>query len=214
MEKEQIMFRSRLAATAAQNYVRGMPMMEGEKIVDQFSSDDGIVVNTPDKGDLLVLTNLRVIAFVKDSEHKETSLAPLDELNGLSVKSNNRGAKEMLQGPILILLGIVAYFVVGYSLEHVAVAAVMGASIALVGVLLGARFIFWEEEGTILFQGGRLELGFPYRTDRASEDAYKVVNRFFDLKLSLNSNRPTRVTTSIQSRLYHEDTLDDSHYDF
>ena len=120
----------------------------------------------------------------------------------------------MLQGPILILLGIVAYFVVGYSLEHVAVAAVMGASIALVGVLLGARFIFWEEEGTILFQGGRLELGFPYRTDRASEDAYKVVNRFFDLKLSLNSNRPTRVSTSIQSRLYHEDTLDDSHYDF
>ena len=214
MEEERTIYRPGLAAPSVQNYVRGMPLLDGERILEQFSPDAGLVISTPDKGDLLVITNRRAMSFVEGSEHKETSLAPLDELKGLSVKSNNRGAKDMLQGPILIMLGIVAYFVVGYSLERVAIAAVMGAAIALVGVLLGARYILWEEEGTILFQGGSLELGFPYRTNQASADVYKVVNRFFDLKLSSNSNHAGRASVNGRSRRYSDDSLDDSHYDF
>ena len=193
--------------------VRGLPLLQSERIVEQFSPDEGLVISTPDKGDLLVLTNQRVMSFVEAGEHKETFLAPLDELKGLSVKSNNRGPKDMLQGPILILLGVVVYFMVGYSLERVAIAAVLGAAVVLVGVLLSARYMLWEEEGSILFQGGSLEMGFPFRTNRASTDVYKVVTRFFDLKLSANSNHTGPI--SRQGGVgYSDNSPDDSHYDF
>ena len=177
----------------AQDPVRELPLLEGERVEERFVPYDGLVPETPWKGDLLVLTNRRVISFVESDGHKETSLAPLDELKGVSVKANAKGLKNLSQGLILILAGIVAYFILGYYLldkvdNGITIAAALGAAIVFVGVLFFARYFFWEQEGTISFQGGSWELRFPYKSNMASACVYKLVNRFFQLKLNTDNH--------------------------
>ncbi len=184
------MFQSQGEVTAGQYSVRELPLLEGERIEGQFVPNSGLITNTPQKGQLLVLTNHRVISFVQSDGHKETFLASLEELKGVSVKASVRGVKDLLQGLALILVGILGYFIIGYMLERVTIASALGAAIMFVGVFFLAKFFFWEEEGNITFQGGSWELSFPYRSRRASADVYKLVNRFFQLKLSNNTHSP------------------------
>ena len=170
--------------------VRELPLLEGEHIEERFAPYDGLLNETPYKGQLLVLTNQRVITFIDDDGHKETFLAPLEELRGVSVRSNSKGFKNLSQGLFLIVGGVLAYFIVGYILDSVAIAAALGAAILSVGVLFVARYFFWEQEGSITFQGGNWELRFPYKSNMASDGVYKLVNRFFQLKLTPNSSTP------------------------
>ena len=179
--------------------MRDLPLLEGEHLEERFIPYDGLVQDSPRKGELLVLTNLRVISFNQSNGHKETLLAPLEELKGITVRANTRGLKAMSQGLILLIAGVLAYFIVGYILENVAIAAALGAAIIFVGVLFIARYFFWEEEGTITFQGGSWDLSFPYKSNMASACVYTLVNRFFQLKLDNNTHRASpgnRVGTS------------------
>ena len=168
--------------------VRELPLLDGETIEERFVPDGGLVSETPWEGQVLVLTNQRIISFVHNNGNQETFLSPLAELKGVSVKSNTRGFRDLLQGLGLILIGILAYIILGYILDGVAIALALGAAIVFVGVLFLAKHLFWEEEGTITFQGGSWELCFSYRNNRASADVYKLVHRFFQLKLDSNSH--------------------------
>lgn len=171
-----------------QTNIRDLPLLTGEHVIQQFVPNEGLVAEAPSKGQLLVLTNQRVISFVQVNERKQMSLAPLEELKGVSVKGNSRGAKDVLQGPTLIFVGILVYLVVGYSFERVALAGALGAAIAFMGVLLTARLMLWEDEGSIVFQGGYLKLSFPYKTSKAGGDVNKLVTQFFKIKDGTNSH--------------------------
>ena len=106
-------YRDRQGASV-QNSVRELSLLDGEKIEQLFVPENGLVSDTPWKGQLLVLTNQRLISFVQSDGHQETLLAPLDELKGVSVKANARGSRDLLQGFALMIIGIVSYLVLGY----------------------------------------------------------------------------------------------------
>ena len=184
------MFHNENSAGPRRSSVRELPLLEGEQIEEQFVPYDGLVTDPPMKGELLVLTNQRVISFLHSDGHRETILAPLEDLNGVSVRANTRGLKHLSQGLLLILVGVVAYFIIGYILDGVTIAAALGAAIAFVGVLFIARYFFWEEEGSITFQGGNWELSFPYKSNLAGAMVYKLVNRFFQLKQATKAHQP------------------------
>ena len=170
--------------------IRDLPLLESEKIEEQFVPYEGLVSDTPDKGQLLVLTNQRVISFIESNGNKEMFLAPLAELKGVSVKGSTRGLKSLLQGFIMIIIGIMSYFIIGYILDGVSIAVALGAAVSFVGVLFIARHFVWEEEGSVAFQGASWELRFAYKSNRASYDVYKLINRFFELKQNANSHEP------------------------
>ena len=168
--------------------VRELSLLEGEQVEQLFVPDSGLVSDTPWKGQLLVLTNQRLISFMQSDGHNETLLAPLDELKGVSVKANARGSRDLVQGFALIVIGILSYLIVGYVLEGVAIALALGAAIGVVGMLFIIKYLFWEEEGTVTFQAGDWEVSFPYKTNLASSDVYSLVERFFQLKFSANAD--------------------------
>ena len=157
---------------------------------ERFIPYDGLVPDTPHKGELLVLTNHRVITFIHSNGHNDAFFAPLEEMKGVSVKANTRETKNLSQGFIMIIVGILAYFIIGYALDSVTIASVLGGIILFMGVLFIARYFFWEEEekGVITFQGGSWELSFPYKSNMAGACVYSLVNRFFQLKLGINSH--------------------------
>ena len=176
---------------AAGHYsIRELPLLEGERIEEQFVPNSGLVSVTPTKGELLVLTNQRVISFIQSDRRKEISLAPLQELKGVSMKGDTRGLRDLLQGFALMLIGILAYFILGYILDGVTIASALGAAIVFVGILFIGKHLFWEEEGSIIFQVGSWELRFPYKSNRASDDVYRLIDRFFQLKLNTNTHYP------------------------
>ena len=175
---------------ASRSGIRDLPLLESEKIEEQFVPYEGLVSDTPDKGQLLVLTNQRVISFIENDGHKEMFLAPLAELKGVSLKGSTRGLKSLFQGFIMILVGILSYFIVGYILDGISIAVALGAAVSFVGILFIARHFVWEEEGSVAFQGASWELRFAYKSNRASYDVYKLINRFFELKQGTNSHGP------------------------
>ena len=180
--------------------VRGLPLLTGETVEELFTPGSGLVQDSRGKDALLVLTNQRIISFVESEGVRETLLASLAELKGVSVKAHSHGLKHISQGAMLILGGILAYLIVGYILDGVAIALALGLTIVFVGLLFIAKHFLWEEEGTITFQGGvwersqpdrgnknpvdvyKWELSFPYKGNRASAEAYLLANRFFQLK--------------------------------
>ena len=177
---------------AGQTFIRELPLLEGEQIEERFVPDDGLVPDVPLKGELLVLTNQRIVSFAQNNGHKETLLAPLGELQRVSVRANTRGLKNLSQGLILILIGILVYFIIGYVLDGVAIALALGLAIVVVGILFIARYLIWEDEGSISFHVGGWEVRFPYKSNKASLDVYKLINRFFELKLNTNSHHPSQ----------------------
>lgn len=175
---------------------------------------DGLVPDTPEKGHLLVLTNQRLISFVQSDGSKETILAPLDELKGVSVKAATKGIKNLSQGLIIIVAGVMAYFIIGYILDGITIAAALGAAIMFVGTLFIAKYFFWEDEGSVTFQGSSIELNFPYRSTMASSDVYRLVNRFFQFKLNSNTHHtpPSVVTEEHTPEPPSSSTSSDSSY--
>jgi hypothetical protein len=170
-------------STSDQRYIREIPLLEGERVEEQYVPSQGLVSDTPVRGELLALTNKRVVSFVTREGRRETFLAPLEELRGVSLKTAGRGAKDLAQGLGLVLLGILCYFIVGYILEGVLIAAIAGAIIILGGALFLAKYLIGQEdEGTITFQGSNWELSFPYKHSNTNADVYKLINRFFQLK--------------------------------
>ena len=163
---------------------------------ERFIPYDGLVPVTPHKGELLVLTNHRVISFIQSNGHKETFIAPLDEMKGVSVKTRTRGLQNLSQGLIMTIVGILTYFIIGYTLDSVTIGLALGSAIIFVGVLFIARHFFWEEEeGVITFQGGSRELSFPYKGNMAGACVYNLVNRFFQLKLDTNNHAAHQIST-------------------
>ena len=164
--------------------IRELRLLNGERIEDRFVPDTGSVPEIPRRGPLLVLTSHRLISFNEDNGDKHSSIAALAELEGVSIKANTRGLRDLFQGLFLLVVGILTYIVLGYILDGVTVALALGAAIAFVGMLFMGKYLFWEEEGSVTFLAGAWETSFPYKNDRASSDLYRLIDRCFQLKLN------------------------------
>ena len=89
------MFHRTNAIGTGRTSVRDLFLLEGEQMEERFVPYDGLVTEDPQKGELLVLTNKRVISFLSGNGGRETQLAPLEDVNGVSVKVTNRGLKNL-----------------------------------------------------------------------------------------------------------------------
>ena len=187
--------------------VRGLPLMAGEQVQERFAANHGLVSGAPKKSPLLLITNLRVISFLRGEDVKETYLAPIDELKTVFVKGKSRGVRNLIQGILFVLAGILAYFIIGYIREstwsEISIASVVGLIVVVFGASYLTRHLLWEPEGEIVFQGGtwekpsannrgavesyRWQMSFPYRSEKANDEVYKLVNRFFEIR-SLNGH--------------------------
>ena len=175
-------YRDQPVATT-QTRVREFPLLGGERLEEQYVPDKGLVVETPSTGRLLVLTNKRLLSFVQGDSENEVSLVSLENVNGVVVKANAKGFRDIFQGLAIILVGIVSYFIIGYALEGIAIASAVGIALIFVGTFFIARYFLWEEEGEVSLQiGGDWDLQFPYHGNTSGGDVYVFINRLFELK--------------------------------
>ena len=178
---------SRKLPDVAEN-VRHVTLLSEEEVVTLMSPEEGIVDHSPTGGNLLALTNKRVIAFLNAEDKKETRVAFLSRVNSVSIFTHGRDFKPLYQGISLIMTGFLVYLLVGTFSTGVpfntgfSIAAFLGGAIAVLGLLFIVRFITWEQGGELVFRMGVLELSFHYNSNKAAPDAYEVMHRCFQMQ--------------------------------
>ena len=176
--------------------VREVTLVEGERIQQRFVPEKGLVESTPGKGPLLVLTTRRMMSFNQVDGRQETTLIGLADLRAVSIRRQGRHLRQLFQGVGLVLLGIAVYLFVGLFVVtsgSILIPAAAGGAVVFAGALLVARYLFWEQEGTIsfiAFRGGPWEVNFEYRGSKAAQDTSLVVNQFFQLKQDQDPRPP------------------------
>jgi hypothetical protein len=178
-------------------------LLAGEKVTHVFSPQEGIVRDPTSAGRLLITTNHRIISFSDGARGHETLLVPIEELKGVMLKTGARNSASLSQGLLMILGGLVVYFVLSYWLTG----RFDGPSIPLINIDLGPFIIllallgcawfggqhyFAKQEGSVTFQGSNWVFTFPYSGEKASGEVHRIVETVFAARNSRNGYFPLR----------------------
>lgn len=174
--------------------VRNVALLPGETLDNIFSPELGLTQHTSAKGQLLVATNQRVLAFCRNEGRDETYMIPISDLQGVAVKARTRTTASVVQGTLLLLGGILLYLAIAYWITgrvegssipfiNMEVVPFLVFLIALIGVGLVAWHYFGTEDGSVTFQGSNWNFAFPYRGHRAGQELQLVVDSIFAARL-------------------------------
>ena len=182
--------------------VREIGLQRGEEVTHIFCPSDGLAAELPAAGEVLVLTNERIIAFCQSDSRRETYLVPTSEMKHAVVKAGSRNPATLFQGILMVFAGLMAYVIIGYwlasRLDGPTVPVLnmdLGPLIALVimfaGLGLIAEVYFTKPNGTVTFQAEGLQFSFPFRGEAAVAQVYDVVNAAFaSRRQGVSATRP------------------------
>jgi hypothetical protein len=184
--------------------IRDVSLLQGEKVTHVFSPQNGLVEEPSSTGRLLITTSHRIISFSNGQGNHETLLVPVEELKGVMVRGGTRNPKSLIQGLILVVSGLILYFVLSYwatgrfdgpsvpiiNLDLAPLIILLGLIAA--GWMLGKHY-FTSESGSVTFQGSNWVFTFPYNGEKASSEVHQVVKTVFTTRSSRNGSYPTEI---------------------
>jgi len=162
--------------------IRNVSLLADERVVEMLSEQDGLVSDPQHKGPLLALTDRRLLLFSERDGQKEIAIAPLGQIQGVTVRTSGRSMKPLIQGLALMVAAIVAYLLIGtFVVKGVLIPAIVGTTIGIIGIYMVLRYIFWEDEASLTFRTDGWSFSFSHRV-RGHTDALTFVHRLFELK--------------------------------
>lgn len=173
--------------------IREVALLADELPIHIFSADSGLSSAPPAEGQLLVLTNQRLIAFCHADGKQAAYLVPINEVKHVSVKAGSRSASMLLQGSLMVVAGIFIYLVLGYWLTnqiasptipvlHMDVVPFIALIVALIGLTMIVQVYFTKTDGTVTVQGDGLQFVFPFHGVLAQKQIFDVVNTTFEAR--------------------------------
>jgi hypothetical protein len=167
--------------------LHGIPLLPGEKVLATFGAD-----REASKGQQrLALTGHRLMLFTERDGQRETTLAALGTIQTATVKMSGRSSKSLIQGIALIITGLVAYLLIGtFVVEGILVPVIVGGIIGIIGLFMVSHYLFWEDEGSVTFQGAGWSASFPCQSKQREELA-RFLDTFFRAKLNIQVEEPT-----------------------
>lgn len=194
--------KDRQQAETAAPRIRRVPLLAGETPVHVLSVADGLISEPPSTGQILVVTNERLIAFCQAEGKQETYLVPLNEVKHVVVKAGSRSVSMLSQGSLMVVAGVFIYLVLGYWLTnqiesptipvlHMDVAPFIALIVVLAGLTMIAQVYFTKPDGTVTVQGDGLKFTFQFQGDTAQQEIFDVVNTAF-------ATRQTKLEEEVQ----------------
>ena len=154
-----------------------LPMMAGESVDMAFGEKVGLGADAAKEKAALLLTDRRVIRLSKAKRGLAVTFLSLGDIHGAEVTHRPRSAKRLFR-MALLLAGAGAALI---AVEWHPLSWALGALLGLGAMHHLYQYISVSQEGSILFRTTQQELSIPYR-GRGAEQAYDLVNRFFQLK--------------------------------
>lgn len=181
--------------------IREVALLADEAPTHIFSGADGLTSEVPATGQLLVVTNQRVIAFCHAEGKQETYLVSIDEVKHVVVKGGSRNASMLLQGSLMVVAGIFIYLVFGYWLTnqiegptipvlHMDAAPFIAFMIMLTGLTMIAHVYFTKPDGTVTVNGDGLQFIFQFHGDDAQSQIFDLVNAAFAARQTRLQDEP------------------------
>lgn len=164
--------------------IRECRLLTQENTEEIFTPSEGSISQIPSLGELLCVTNQRVIAFGNDQKVGQFRSALLTDILGISVKSIGRQRRDLYQGLSTVLAGILVYLILGYVTEQVIVASLLAAGVMVLGFLSIIRYFVSGTGGLIIFQVGSWEIEFPYLSEDGRKHLPNLIHTFFRLKIA------------------------------
>lgn len=171
--------------------IRQVSLLAGEELVEAFTPAEGRVAIPPDEGTLVALTSKRVIVFSQEEGKEQMTLAWVDQLEGATLRSQQRNARNLYYGIGLLFLALIVYLFVGTFLAGIVVAGLAGGVIAVLGVMFLLQYFFWVGAGSLIFHGSGWEVSVSYSGDNTRSDALEFVQSFFQVKQGGLASHPT-----------------------
>ena len=172
-------------------HVRDVPLMPDESIKQLFSPEHGRVSVPTEKKDLFVLTNQRIIYFSHKEGNRQVTMTALKDLKGATLRTQGRNPKYLYNGILVIVAGLLAYFLVGYAIDGtlgVVAGILAGLSILLVGVFTTLRYLLWVEESHVDFHSVSCDITLRCNNPRANRDSQTLVEQVFLTKQGILSH--------------------------
>ena len=175
------------AEAVAPGRIRGLPLASGEEIAQVFLPNEGLSASVPPRGQALILTTRRLIAFRGVEGFRDTHFALTSEISQCSVRTGQRNWGAILQGLMIMVGGGFLYLVVGYWLAgrisgpnvpvlNMDVAPFIALLIVLAGLLVLLQNYFTRPAGAVIFRGEGVEIAFPFRSSLDLGQVYEFVD--------------------------------------
>ena len=179
--------------------IRGVPLLPQEWVNHSFTPANGISLEPSATGRLLVTTNQRIISFSQGQKGDETVLVPVDELNGVVMKSEASSSGSLLQGLLLLVAGALIYLISGYWLAdrlegpNIPIINLDIWPLVIMAVLIWGGWLIWHhyftrELGQVTFQGGNWAFSFPYTGEKPAAEVHQVIQTAFISRTALVSS--------------------------
>ena len=154
-----------------------MPLMAGESVDMAFGEKAGLGADPGRERNALMVTDRRVIRLSKTKRGLAATFLSLGDVQAAEVAISPRSLRRLFRMALLLAGAGAALIAVEWAPLSQALAALLG---------LGAvhhlyQYVSVSQEGSILFKAPQQELTISFR-GRRSEQAYDLVNRFFELK--------------------------------
>ena len=167
--------------------IRGVPLAAGEETARVFLPNEGLVDSVPQTGQVLILTNQRLIAFRGVEGYRDTHMAMTSEIAQCSVRTGQRNWSAIMQGLMVVVGGAFLYLIVGYWLAgrisgpnvpvlNIDVAPLVALVIVLAGVFILVSNFFTRPAGAVIFHGEGMEIAFPFRSSLDVREVYDLVD--------------------------------------
>ena len=180
--------------------IRGVPFVPGEEISRVFLPNEGMVDSVPRTGQVLILTNRRLIAFRGVEGFRDTHIADSSEIAQCSVRTGQRNWGAVMQGAMIMVGGAFLYLIVGYWLAgqvsgpnvpvlNIDVAPLIALLIVLAGMFILASNYFTRPAGAVIFHGEGMEIAFPFRSSLDVRQVYDLVDQAQSPRNRANSSR-------------------------
>ena len=171
--------------------IQGIDLLEGEEITLTLDGREGLEREPSPHGDLLLLTNRRIVRLAKESTRERFGVAYLEDIDSVEITTPSRSSGSLVTGGLLVLAGILAGILVNAFGFHLLIALATAGALGGLGILSSSKYFIPDETATLLFHIGASEMALPLRSRRALDDAYFLVNHLFMLRAGQHPHIPT-----------------------
>ena len=167
-----------------QGKIRQIRLLDGEEIWLALDGRYGLVEEAPPQNDCLVLTNQRLIAFVRNNGQNRNVMLSIQDMAVAEVTNPVKSMKPLVNGGLLVICALtVAWVATAFDLGTALAWLIEGILMLLAAVTASAYFI-GEETAAITFRSHTSEVTLPLRTPEAMHDSYSLAHKVFQAKVA------------------------------
>ena len=170
--------------------LRHFALLEGEESILNLQSQEGLsfersLDHYSQKVNSLLITNLRVLCFVKKDGKSQNLVAPIKNVEGVKITTEVKESGSLITGGLFVLTSLIVGGLVYSSQAPVVAAILVTLALFTLGIINLSRYFFPDNPSNIVINTTTLEMSIPLKSDRAIDGAFLLGDYIFQLKSGL-----------------------------